>query len=458
MTQDLHLGMHQALHDVLTRALLAAGAAFVLTIVLTVLIRPLATFMGLLARPGGHRTHSLPTPVVGGMAILLAIIPIGLFLMPLTAPIRSLGLAAVLILAAGIVDDLFDLRWYYRFCVQVAAALIVIYVGGVRVEEIGPVFGLQAHTLGVFSPLFTVVATVGLINAINFADGIDGLAGFLTLTAMAMLASAAIYAGNTRVADGLVLMFGAVSAFLLFNLRTPWNPRAQVFLGNSGAELLGLIIAFASFRLTQNVNHPVAPVLAPFLIAPPVIDCLVLAARRLRRGVSPFHADRNHMHHLMQDAGYSATATTVVISAASMFIGLCAALAMRAHIAPPWFLATFLGLTIGYYLFTGRRDRAVAWLRRPRALSALGKASSQGARQSPPAVEAIRLEAAPAPEIANRPLSKVARRSGSEVPAQPENAVKAKAISLKTRHREPAPPSAATRVSVQSDLEPKASN
>jgi hypothetical protein len=142
------------------------------------------------------------------------------------------------------------------------------------------------------------------------------------------------------------------------------------------------------------------------------------------------------MHHLMQDAGYSATATTVVLSAASMFIGLCAALAMRAHIAPPWFLATFLGLTVGYYLFTGRRDRAVAWLRRPRTLAALGKASSPGARQSRPAVEApLRLEPAPVPEVANRPVSKVALQSGPGVPARPENAVKAKSILDGTNRR-----------------------
>jgi UDP-GlcNAc:undecaprenyl-phosphate/decaprenyl-phosphate GlcNAc-1-phosphate transferase len=361
MHRGLHVGMYEALHDVLARALLAAAAAIVLGVVLMPLCRAIAVRAGLVDRPRGRKAHARPTPLIGGLLILLATVPVAVFLEPMTPQLRGLAVATALLLTAGLIDDLIDLRWYYRFAVQVAAALILIYVGGVRVEHLGAVFGLPDASLGVISPLFTVVATVGLINAVNMADGVDGVAGVVVLAALLMFSAAAVYAGNARLADGLVLLFGAVTAFVFFNLRTPWNPQAQIFLG-SGAEVLGLAIAYASFRLTQNGYHPVAPVLAPFLIAPPVIDCLVLFVRRVRRGRLPFSADRNHMHHLLIDAGFSPTAIALIVSGASLSIGLLAALAMKAHVAQPWFLVAFLGLTLGYFIFSHDRKRAVARL------------------------------------------------------------------------------------------------
>ncbi|HKT53312.1 MAG TPA: MraY family glycosyltransferase, partial [Caulobacteraceae bacterium] len=241
----------------------------------------------------------------------------------------------------------------------------------------GSAFGLAHHTLGALSTPFTIIATVGLINALNMADGIDGAAGGLTLAALAMLTAAALYAGAGGLASGLTLMIGATAAFLAYNLRTPWRPRAKVFLGNAGSEFLGLLIAWASFRLTQNPAHPVNPVLAPFLIAPPVIDCLVLIARRLRAGRSPFTADRNHVHHLLLDAGFSTTGATTTIVAASIGLGAVAALAMRAHVPQTLFILGFLGLTIGHYALTAHRERSIAvFSRLANARGAPARASS----------------------------------------------------------------------------------
>ena len=113
---------------------------------------------------------------------------------------------------------------------------------------------------------FTGCANVGLIDAINMVDGADGLAGSLVLTALVMLVAACLYSGNEIMAQRVMIMVGAVSAFLWFNLRFPWRPHAKIFMGNAGSAFLGFVIAWVSFRLTQNPGHPVSPVLALWLI------------------------------------------------------------------------------------------------------------------------------------------------------------------------------------------------
>jgi UDP-GlcNAc:undecaprenyl-phosphate GlcNAc-1-phosphate transferase len=202
-------------------------------------------------------------------------------------------------------------------------------------------------------------------------DGVDGLAGVTCLVTASLIAVAAAYAGNWRLSIGMLLVDGALAAFLLFNLRTPWNPRATLFLGNAGADLLGLVIAAACFRLTQNGHHPVGTQLAPFLLALPVVDCMVLMVRRARAGKSPFVGDRNHFHHLLWDAGYSANAIVAIIAGSTALLGILAAVALKLHAPAPLFTLAFVALLIGHFRFTHVRERAVANLAKAR-LAVLG--------------------------------------------------------------------------------------
>lgn len=345
-------------------AALEIAASFSAVAALIYLLDPFARKIGLLDWPGGRKDHSVPTPVTGGLAIAFGTITPALLLTPPNPQVVGLGIAAVILIVVGVLDDLKDIRWYWRILAQVAAALCIIFIGDVKVEQIGPVFGLGRLALGDLSVPFTVLATVGLINALNMADGLDGLAGSMAICALAMLAAAAAYAGNDDLTHGLLMLVGAVAAFLMFNLRLPWRRRARVFLGNSGSAYLGLIIAWAAFRLTQNPSHPVSPVLAPFLVAPPVIDCLVLMARRVMHRKSPFKADRTHIHHLLLDGGFSVTAVVLGLSMASLLLGLGAAMAMRADVPHPLFLVTYLAMTAAYFAFSADPDRATAVIAR----------------------------------------------------------------------------------------------
>lgn len=340
-------------------AIAAAAAAFILTVLLILSLIRMAPRLGLIDKPGGRKVHAAPTPAIGGLAIALGCIPVAIYVFPPGRPLEALALASVLLLITGILDDLYDLRWQYRILAHVAAALVLVYFGGVRVDSIGTALGIDGHTLGILSAPFTVLATTGLINAVNMADGIDGLAGSIAMATLAMLTAAALYAKNSGLATGLVLLMGSVAAFLIFNLRTPWNPRARTFLGNAGSEFLGLLIAWACFRLTQTPAHPVTPVLAPFLISAPVIDCLALMAHRIRNGRSPFSADRNHLHHLLIDAGFSINGVIMVVVAESLLIGLLAACALLRHVSQPLFVVSFLGLLAAHFVATAHRPRAL---------------------------------------------------------------------------------------------------
>jgi UDP-GlcNAc:undecaprenyl-phosphate GlcNAc-1-phosphate transferase len=346
-------------------ALLAAASTWLLIW----LLKPAALRLNLLDHPRGRKVHETPTPVTGGLAMTLGV-ALGGFAAwsSLSPPRQALYLGMTLLLAVGLLDDLYDIRWWWRILAQVAAALILYYVGGVRVAQIGDALGMPHHTLGPLSLPLTIFATVGVINAINLIDGVDGLAGTLVLCALAMFCCAALYAGNASLAGRVLLLGGAVAGFLAWNLRIPGRARALAFMGNSGSALLGLAIAWVCFRLTQNPGHPVSPVLALWLLPVPVMDCLVLIVRRVREGRSPFSAGRDHIHHFMQEAGFAPLGTCVVLGGVSLLAGLAAGQGMRLDIPNVLILAGFLGMCVGWYGLSSDRARTVRVFARLRAL------------------------------------------------------------------------------------------
>lgn len=326
------------------------------------LLQPLARPLRLIDFPtNGRKDHARPTPVTGGLGMALAMLLLFLLVpLPMTATKVAYLLGSALLIVVGLLDDRFDLRWWWRVLVQVAAALVMVYLGEVRIEQLGPAFGLHDLSLGWLSVPFTVFATVGLINAVNMIDGADGIAGALVAAALLMLAAAAWYAGNEGLAFVTVAIMAASAGFLLHNFPLPWRPRARVFMGNAGSAFLGYSIAWIAFRLTQNDGHPVNPVLALWLFPIPVMDCLVLILHRIRQGRSPFSAGRDHIHHLMRDAGFSAAQLAVTLTAFSLLTGLCVGQAMRLDVPNPLLLGLFLLLCAAWYALTAQRSRACA--------------------------------------------------------------------------------------------------
>jgi UDP-GlcNAc:undecaprenyl-phosphate/decaprenyl-phosphate GlcNAc-1-phosphate transferase len=347
------------MNDSVLHAIVGFAAAAAATFAVLWLLQPVAKQFGLLDRPEGRKDHAAPTPSTGGLAMLLGIFLTFALLNQWTLESTCFIAAATLLVGIGILDDLHDLRWWVRVIAQCAAVSVMIY-GGLRVERIGQIVGLPSTGLGEWSIPFTMFATVGVINAINMTDGVDGLAGGIVLAALCMLEAAAVHSGNAILANKLVVFAGAVFGFLLMNMRFPWQPRARVFMGNAGSALLGFTIAWASFSLTQDYGHPVSPVLPPWLVATPVIDCVSLIAHRLAHGQSPFRADREHMHHLMLDAGFTPTQVTIALIGTNLLLGLLAAIALLEKVPQPLLVLVYIGICVGYFWLTLRRERAVA--------------------------------------------------------------------------------------------------
>ena len=387
----------------LWRSAIGFVLAFVATALLIPALKPAAFRWGLVDQPGGRKQHAIPTPLTGGLAMVLgagAVIWLPSLALGVQNELIGFGLAVILLLVIGILDDRFDVPWPTRIAVEAMAALSIAVIGGVRIEQIGPIFGLAPLRLGGLSLPFTVFSTVGIINAVNMADGVDGLAGSLSFAAMSMLAAAALYAGNLELALGLMVFLGAMAAFLMFNAPSPWRRHASVFMGDSGSAVLGLVIAWSCFRLTQNPLHPVSPLLAPFLIAPALIDCLVLITRRLAKRRSPFSADRNHLHHLMIDAGFTPGQIVSGLTLASVVVGAAAAVAFHEGAPKPSFAIVFILLIGAYLAFTWNRRRAVE------ALSSLQRLLVQKnlEEQAPEAVHLVRTGDQQPPRIAFRPI------------------------------------------------------
>ena len=330
------------------------------------LLLPLAQRWNWVDHPNHRKNHDAPTPVIGGLGVFVGIAVPVFLANGLNNYAVGWFCGALLLVIVGLIDDRIDVRWYIRLAVQIVAALCLIYIADTRAAHLGPLFGLPDIETGWLSVPLSIIAIVGLINALNMADGIDGLVGSLVVASMLMFISAGMYAGLPEITFRLTWVIGAVVGFLWFNLRFGKQTRARVFLGDTGSALLGYTIAYIAFRLTQNPVHPISPILAPYFIAIPVIDCLVLMLRRWRNGQSPVHADRNHIHHLLLDAGFSVNQAVRFLVLLSFVIGLAAAtwLSFDYPYEKAALLINFIGMTLVWYTLSRDRERIVAKLSR----------------------------------------------------------------------------------------------
>jgi UDP-GlcNAc:undecaprenyl-phosphate GlcNAc-1-phosphate transferase len=346
-----------------------ALAAFALVAVLIPLVLPLARRWQLCDVPGGRKQHATPTPFIGGAVILVVVALLYLgFDSQLSVRLGVFVACGALLIVTGLVDDRIGLSWRVRFAVQVAVALAIVYGAGVQVQNLGDVFGVDELYLGWVGVPFTVFVVVGCINAVNMADGSDGLAAGQVLAAVLLFAAFALYSGALLTLERLLVVAGAVAGFLVWNLRFPWQPRARVFLGNAGSMFLGFLIAWTAIRLTQNADHPVTPVLGPWVIALPLMDCVARMFARVQAHRSPFAADRTHLHHLLLDAGWSPNQVAWGAIVVSLVLGTTAAIAVKLGTYRPLLVIAFLLALGAYYRFTVDRDAAVATLRKWRGV------------------------------------------------------------------------------------------
>lgn len=297
-------------------------SAFILTGIFMLALRPVAAWAGLMDVPGGRKTHDNPTPLIGGIGIYLGVVVACLLSPTLMQQFGWLLASAGLILVSGVVDDRFELRASVRILIQAGAAWIIVAMAGLQLHSLGDILFFGPVALGLVAVPVTLFATVGVINAINMSDGLDGLCGGIVTIALIMLAIAAVVGGHSALLEFSQVLIASLLAFLMFNYRKLWNKSALVYLGDAGSTLLGFLLAGLIIAASQGPDAIIAPVTALWILAVPLMDTVNLLIRRPLRGDSPFKPGRDHLHHRLLNAGLSEHQTVIVIHAAVLVTGV----------------------------------------------------------------------------------------------------------------------------------------
>jgi UDP-GlcNAc:undecaprenyl-phosphate GlcNAc-1-phosphate transferase len=214
----------------------------------------------------------------------------------------------------GAVDDAKELSPNLRLALHILAALVICVLGGVVVSDLGDLIipGKELN-LGIVAIPFTVFAVVAMINASNMSDGLDGLCGLQMVIPLAGLAVLSGIRGDQEHFLPLLAICACLVAFLLFNLRTPWRDKASVFLGDAGSNFLGLLLAWFLIDMSQGDNAVLQPVAVLWFGLLLIYDTVEVVARRLVRGISPFAAEREHLHHVFLMAKFSVSETVMTL-------------------------------------------------------------------------------------------------------------------------------------------------
>ncbi len=324
------------------------------------LLRPMAMRIGLVDEPGGRKPHEGSVPLIGGVAMFCGFALAALTLDMGLMAYRSFFAAAAILVVVGILDDMHELSSRARFGAQILAAVLMAYWGGVVLGDLGGLAGGgDPFLLSGWEIVFTVFCTVGVINALNMSDGVDGLAGGLSLVALLGLAYVADSAGLASERTLLLMLVVVVMGFLLFNMRLPWRHRALVFMGDAGSMFLGFAISWFLIAISQGSDRAMAPVAALWLLMVPLFDTVWLILWRFSQGRSPTTSDVGHLHHVLQMTGMGTTASVwlmLVIAALGATAGIAA---LESGVAESTMFYLFLGLFAAYCVLM-----AVSWQRR----------------------------------------------------------------------------------------------
>lgn len=347
---------------------LVSLSSFVCSWFLIKLLTPTAEYIGLMDIPGGRKRHRHTTPVIGGIAIYLAlwlsVIGLGWAGIETRYGIMLLVFGGVLV-ATGAADDRFDLSPMVRFAVQLGIALAAAYYADIKVEELGALLSPTGVNLGIFALPFTALAIVGAINALNMVDGLDGLMSSLTAVILVLLMISVWLGGYS---PGLLVLLasllGVVLGFFAHNGRFGQESRARVFMGDAGSMFLGFIIACLLIRLGQDPDRVITPVTAVWLFGLPLLDTLRLMMQRILRGRSPFKPDRLHLHHILLRSGLTVNQTVVTMTFLQMILGVCGLLGLYIAV-PEWAMFYgFLAVFALYYWWTTEACGFVRWGKR----------------------------------------------------------------------------------------------
>jgi len=284
--------------------------SFTLALFLTIALIPVcirfAPALGLMDNPDGARKlHARVIPRCGGLAMSIGVaLPVVFFLRD-QPHLLSLLIATLIIIGFGLLDDRNSLSYRWKFFGQIIAVLLVLH-GGLAIHRV-PLLGLETAPDWLAYPL-TFFFILGVTNAVNLTDGLDGLAAGTTLITLAIIAVFALQTENQDTALIALTVIGGVLGFLRYNTFP-----AQVFMGDTGSQFLGFVAACLSIQVTQSEFSAISPAIPLLILGLPVLDTLTVMGIRIAERRSPFSPDRNHLHHQMIALGFRHNEAVAII-------------------------------------------------------------------------------------------------------------------------------------------------
>lgn len=294
--------------------LLTGSISFIVTFLAVPIIIRIAKQKKLYDLPDERKVHTQPIPSLGGVGIfagffLASLLSISIYSNP---EFQYYFAAAFVIYFLGLKDDIIVLTATKKFIGQVLATSILIHLGGLRIDSMHQLFWIDKLPAA-FSLALTYLTVIVVINSFNLIDGVDGLAGSLGLLTTVVFGVYFFAIGQQAYALLAFAMAGSLLAFLIFN-----NNPAKIFMGDSGSLMVGLVnailvIKFISLSDSKNVPFPIESSVAVgfAILIVPLLDTLRVFGSRIFRGRSPFTPDRNHVHHLLLNRGFSHTSVTL---------------------------------------------------------------------------------------------------------------------------------------------------
>ena len=320
--------------------LLTLLICFFASILITPLVKSLAIKIGATDQPNDRKVHTKVMPRLGGLAIYISFLLGILIYQPESPYTNSIIIGSIVIIITGILDDIFELSARVKLLGQLIAASIVIFYGGVQVEFINLPFSDNQLEFGYLSIPITFIWIVGITNAINLIDGLDGLAAGVSSIGLITISVMAILIPNPVVVVMGAILVASTLGFLIFN----FHP-AKIFMGDTGALFLGYMIAVLSLLGFKNVTI-ISLVIPVIILGVPISDTFYAIMRRILNKKPISTPDKSHVHHCLLGLGFTHRQTVVLIYALASFFGLVAVIVSQAKMAGSIILIIFLLILI----------------------------------------------------------------------------------------------------------------
>lgn len=296
-----------------------ASITFLISLLVTPLVIRFSKKVNATDKPDHRKMHKLPIPTLGGLAIFISFFAGLMILQPTSSYHLAIVIGAVIIILLGYFDDLYNLSAKIKFVIQLAVAIMIVAWGGLQVDFINLPFGGQVN-FGLLSSVVTVLWIVGVTNAINLIDGLDGLAAGVSSIALMTIAGMAVIMGDVYVATLAFILFFSTAGFLRYNFYP-----AKIFMGDTGALFLGYMISVLALLGFKNVT--IISFLIPiFILGVPISDTLIAMVRRYMNKQPITSPDSSHLHHRLLKFGLTHRQTVLFIYSLSAMFSIAAIL------------------------------------------------------------------------------------------------------------------------------------